>query len=195
MLFLRLEVLHNVSQRMTCPNWALFRAGECPKVPDAPYPTHYRRAFAFSDILSPLGRRSPLRGFYRRMLIPDPMGVTAFRHDDTEREGASFRPPIMVSLSSQWVGEQPIGSPFGSGLSASFDLSTIHGPSDGGSREFSLRPSLVSGPPDAGRPGSRLAGRSAPEGEGTLSLPLQTRPLPVAPGQVGYPSGRTGFSS
>ncbi len=50
---------------MTCPKWALFQAGDGPKVPDAPYPAHYRRALAFSDILSPLGHRHPLRGSYR----------------------------------------------------------------------------------------------------------------------------------
>ena len=71
---------------------------------------------------------------------------TAFRRDDTRQEGTSCRPPILMSLCSQNLGEQPIGSRFGSGLSASFDLSTIHGPSDGGSRVFSLRPSLVPGP-------------------------------------------------
>ena len=103
LLFLRLEVLHDVLPRMTYPKWALFRAGDGPKVPDASYPAHYRRALAFSDILSPLGHRHPLRESYRRRCIPDPMGVTAFRRDDTRREGASFRPPILLSLFSQSV--------------------------------------------------------------------------------------------
>ena len=78
---------------------------------------------------------------------PDPMGVTAFHRNDTRREGASFRPPVVLSLCSQSAGEQPTGSRFGSGLSASFDPLRIHGPSDGGSPVFSLRPSLVPGPP------------------------------------------------
>ena len=132
---------------MTCPKWALFRAGDGPKVPDAPYPAHYRRTLAFSDILSPLEHRHPLRGSYRRRCVPDPMGVTAFRRDDTRREGASFRPPILLSLCSQSVRRAADRFPFGSGLSASFDLLTIHGPSVGGSRAFTLRLSLAPGPP------------------------------------------------
>ena len=78
---------------------------------------------------------------------PDPMGVTAFHRNDTRREGASFRPPVVLSLCSQSAGEQPTGSRFGSGLSASFDPLRVHGPSDGGSPVFSLRPSLIPGPP------------------------------------------------
>ena len=120
---------------------------------------------------------------------------TAFRRDDTRREGTSSRPPIFMSLCPQYSGEQPIGSRFGSGLSASFDLFcvTVLQP-----EVHMCLPFVSAWPPvrlDAGRSGSRLTGRSAPEGEGTLSLPLQTRPLPVTPGQVGYPSGKTGFSS
>ena len=120
---------------------------------------------------------------------------TAFRRDDTRREGASFRPPIVVSLCSQCVRKATDRIPFGSGLSASFDLLRIHGPSVGGSLRSPIVPAWPPVRLDAGRSGSRLTVRSAPEGEGTLSLPLHTRPLPVAHGQVDYPSGKTGFSS
>ena len=160
------------------------------------YVGHYSRPFACSTILC----RPPRRGHLRFPCLLSSVNrqddrFTAFRRDDTGREGASFRPPIVVSLCPQKVRRATDRTPFGSGLSASFDLSRIHGPSVGGSLCSPIAPAWPPVRLDAGRSGSRLAVRSAPEGEGTLFLPLHTRPLPVAHGQVGYPSGKTGFSS
>lgn len=58
----------------------------------APYPSRYRKALAFSDILCPLAYRPALRQAFPERNLRDAIGFTVFRIDDTDGEDAVFRP-------------------------------------------------------------------------------------------------------